>query len=127
MAIPTGTQNNIRDDAASYISSTFTHIAVGDDNTTPTTGDTTLGNELLRIAFTDTTGPTNGVYTMSMRISTTQLNGNTIREIGVFNAASGGTMLTRLLTTEYAKTSDKEVWIDVTFDIETGEFACILG
>jgi len=127
MVVTDTAQDDIRDDAIAYIQSTFTHIAVGDDNTTPVGGDTTLGNELKREVFVETSGPTNGVYVMSMRLSTTELNGSTIKEVGIFDASSGGTMLCRLLTTEYAKTSDKEVWIDVQFQIATGTFACVLG
>lgn len=114
MVITTTTLNAIRDAAIDYINDNFTHIAVGDNNTTPSPSDTALGNEFLRKTFQETDTLTPGQIILSMRISTTEGNGNTIKEVGVFDAGAGGNMATRNLTTEYAKTSSKEVWIDVT-------------
>lgn len=97
----------------------YTHIAVGSVNTPPAITDTTLAAEIIRKTFqTSEKVVANGTYTFAMRLATSEANGYTIREIGVFDASSGGTMALRTLTTELAKTSDVEVWIDVTVAVE---------
>ena len=107
----------IRDAAATHLDTTYTHAAVGDDATAEDATDTTLGNEQLRKTFQETTGPTAGVWTASMRIATTEDNGNNIKEVGIFDDPTTGTMLNRKLTTVFAKTASDEVWIDVEFTV----------
>ena len=98
----------------------FTHIAFGDDNTTPSASNTTLNNEVLRKTLEDSIKNTGtGTYLFEMRVALTEADGETIREIGIFNQATGGTMGTHNLTQEVAKTNDKEVVIDVQVTIET--------
>ena len=97
----------------------YTHIAVGDDNTAATAADTALGNEFFREAFIDSVKDTGAAtYTFSIQLGLTEGNGNTLREVGVFDAAAAGNMALRtVLPTEFAKTADKEVWIDVAVSI----------
>jgi len=96
----------------------YTHIAVGDDNTTPTASDTALGNEVLRKTFEESVKNLGaGTYLFEIRVALTEANGSTIKEIAVFDAASGGNLATRNLTQEVVKTSDKEVVIDVQVTI----------
>jgi hypothetical protein len=89
----------------------FTFLAVGTSSTAPAVGNTTLAAEittggLARVAGTvsrTTTTVTNDTY----RITTTWTASasHTVEEVGVFNAASSGTMLARALTTSKAVTS----------------------
>ena len=82
----------------------FTFLAVGTSSTAPAVGNTTLvaettTNGLARVAGTVsriTTAVTNDTY----KITTTwTASGSvTVEEVGVFNAASAGTMLSRALT-----------------------------
>ena len=79
------------------ISTTYTHIAVGDNNTAPTESDTALGNETDREAFFSS-GTTLTTFFADIFLDTTENNGNDIEETGMFDAASGGNMFNRSLT-----------------------------
>lgn len=71
----------------------MSHMAVGDDGTTPVLGDTTLGSELGRVALTSTTVTSNVVeYIATFGAGTAT---GAIEEAGILNAGSGGTMLCR--------------------------------
>ena len=110
------TLTNAQNSAATNLNSNITHIAVGNDNTTPTTGDTTLGSEDYREAQFSS-NLSNNIVTNDLRLDVTENNGNTINEAGTFDASSGGNMYTRNLTTSFAKTSSKEAFyrIKTTF------------
>lgn len=73
----------------------FAYCAVGSDNTAPAAGDTALGSELARSLF-DECSRTGQVVTTDTWFGSSEGNG-TWRESGLFNAASGGTMLARAL------------------------------
>lgn len=83
----------------------FTYLAVGTSNTAPAIGQTTLVAEvtdtgLARAAATvsrTTTTVTND--TLQLVYTWTASGSKTIEEVGVFNASSSGTMLSRALTT----------------------------
>ena len=88
------------------------HFGYGTGTTAATAGDTALGGELARDAFTSKvgTGAQQQVYTYYLTSGTA--NGNTLGEVGLFNAASGGTMLARaVLSPTIVKTAS----IAVTF------------
>lgn len=89
------------------------HLAVGDDDSTdPATGDTSLNNQIgviERAASTD--GGTS--LTTSTLIDTSELNGNTLKEVGLTTAASGGTLLNHALIDPVDKDDDKTVTVDV--------------
>lgn len=94
-----------------------THLAVGDDNTTPTVGDTALGNELTRKARQEYTEGTSDVI-ISLFLNSAESNGNALTEVGMFDAASSGTLLERETYTVINKTSSLEVWIDIEEQID---------
>ena len=83
----------------------FTYLALGTSNTAPAIGQTTLVAEitdtgLARAAATVsrvTTTVTND--TLQLVYTWTASGTKTVEEVGVFNAASAGTMLSRALTT----------------------------
>ena len=100
---------------------TITHMAFGDGNSTPDTGQLGLDNELLRtiLVNTDKDIVTNE-YEFVGRVPITQLNSATIREVGLFDAASGGNMGGRALTpVEVTKTSDDEILIKLRVRVNT--------
>ena len=72
--------------------------------------DTVLGNEVDRNANTDNIKDVStGKYLFGTKFTLTEANGNTLREFGLFNAASSGDMAIRdLITPEIVKTSDVE-------------------
>ncbi len=94
--------------------------AVGTSNTTPTVGDVALGAETIRKARQDYTEGTSDV-TISLWISSVEGNGTSLKETGVFNASSGGTLLTHETFTAISKTSGIELWIDVEEQIDVSQ------
>ncbi len=88
------------------------HLAVGDDDTTPTVGDTTLGNELLRKARQEYTEGTSDVI-ISLYLNSLEVNGDSLKEVGLFDAVSAGNLLVRDIFTTISKNSSTEVWIDI--------------
>jgi len=92
----------------------MTHGAVGTGTNTPVAGDTALQSELLRKSLTVTTNPSTGKAHLEFVVDYSEGNGNTLTEVGIFNAASAGTMLLRkLFTNSIAKTSDMKVTVVV--------------
>jgi len=86
----------------------FTYIAVGTSNTAVAVGDTTLTAEITdtglgRAAGTVSRVTTTGTNdTFQITKTWTATGSKTIEEVGVFNAASTGTMLSHALTTSKA-------------------------
>lgn len=93
--------------------SNVTHMAVGTGTTAVVATDTALETEVLRKTFQDhTNDSTNHNTVYEMWISSTEANGDTLGEVGIFNAASAGDMLCRtVLGTTIAKTSSLEVLV----------------
>jgi len=82
------------------LDSAFAYMAIGTDNTSPVAGDTTLKNETHREKATisrETTTKTNDTLVFT-RVFSGYSGQETIEEVGIFNAASGGYMLCRILT-----------------------------
>ena len=52
---------------------------------------------------------------------TTEANGDDIVEAGFLDAASAGNLWTRNIINEIAKTSDKQLYLDVQITVETEE------
>ena len=81
-----------------------THMAVGTGYTDPAVGNTTLEAETARVALTATTVSTNTVQyaaTFGVGVGT-----GTIRELGLLNAGSGGTLSNRAVpSTPISKTA----------------------
>ena len=86
--VPTVSLNSL---ATAFLAS-GTHIGVGDSATTPTLGSTALGNQLDRnaVTLTTTSGATATFETFFTTSEPSSTVSTTIREIGLFNAATGG-------------------------------------
>jgi len=96
----------------------ITHIAVGDSNTAVAKTQTALGNQLLikEIYPTPDTGcgitlVNNETVQFEILIDDTELNGNTIREMGLFSHTFTNFMISRLLTGNLSKSSDVQFLI----------------
>ena len=102
------THNLVVDDGLNLIANLLagsgtapTHMAIGSDYTNPDPSDTALGSELARVAFTSETVTDNTITwvgTYGPGVGT-----GTVQEAGIFNASSGGTMLSRLTHGAFAK------------------------
>ena len=71
----------------------MSHMAVGSGTTAAAAGDTALGNQLGRVALTS--GTTTDAVTTYVASFPAGTGTGAVTEAGVFNAASGGTMLCR--------------------------------
>lgn len=96
--------------------STFpSHLAIGTGSTAATVTDTTLGAEVDRNALSSSSASA-GVVTYKAFFSKSEANGNTIAEVGLFDAASSGNMFCRsVLSSTVAKTAS--VSLSITWTI----------
>lgn len=105
--------------------SNFSHGAVGTGTTDESASDSSLENEILRKAranFTSTSvSSQSGSITMSTFINSTEANGNSITEFGIFDSSSGGNLKAREVFSAVDKNSQIELFIDFNLDIEAEE------
>lgn len=112
MVLTTVYLNDIRDNAKTRMVARFTHGAIGTGTTTPTASDTALVTEVFRDAIDETDTSGTGTVVASLRVLTTEANGNAIAEFGLFDAASSGNMSMRNTMTVINKTSDIQLFMD---------------
>jgi hypothetical protein len=91
-----------------------THLAVGNDDTAPTTSDTTLTNEVHRTEITDIIDNGND-FTTSTFLDSSEANGYTLNEVGLFtdDGTADNLMVNHALITSIEKDSTKTATIDV--------------
>ena len=95
----------------------ISHIAIGEDGSAPTASDTALGNEVMREEATYTkTGTGQGRWEAAFSIT----GSYTLREAGLFNASSGGTMFCRDTFSERTVESGDEVTVIYTVSFSSG-------
>ena len=95
----------------------MSHMAIGSADTAPAAGNTALATELNRIALT-TAGGTVSTNTVQYDASwTSAAAAYAIKEAGIFNAASGGTMLARTTFAVINKGTDDTVSISWTITV----------
>ena len=95
----------------------MTHMAIGSADTAAAAGNTALATELNRIALT-TAGGTVSTNTVQYDASWTSSSpAYAIKEAGIFNAASGGTMLARTVFAIINKGTDDTVSISWTITV----------
>jgi len=94
------------------------HLAVGDDDTNPTTGDSALGNEVYRTPITGSEDQGRDLSTTTF-LSTSEANGYTLREVGLTtdSAANAWILLNHALISPEVKNDEKTLTIDVTLKI----------
>ena len=91
----------------------LSHIGIGTGISTPQATETDLVASVLRKAFTAQIKGTDGIATYEMTLLTSEGNGNTLTEVGIFNAVSSGDMLNRITHTGVPKTSDVELKYEI--------------
>jgi hypothetical protein len=92
LVVTTGIEH-IADQMSDQGETQMSHAAVGTDNTAPASGQTALGTETARVALdsvTQSTTKVTYVATFGPGVGT-----GSLREAGIFNAASVGVMLAR--------------------------------
>ena len=95
----------------------MSHMAIGSADTAPAAGNTALVTELNRIALT-TDGGTVSTNTVQYDARwTSAAAAYAIKEAGIFNAASGGTMLARTTFAVINKGTDDTVSISWTITV----------
>ena len=95
----------------------MSHMAIGSADTAPAAGNTTLATELNRIALT-TDGGTVSSNTVQYDASwTSAAAAYAIKEAGIFNASSSGTMLARTTFAVINKGTDDTVSISWTITV----------
>lgn len=89
-----GGRNLLRDFLRNEAPVGITHFGIGTDATAAADGDVALGNEVLREALTQYVSSPSAL-TIKYFLSSTRLNGQTLREAGLFNAETGPTLFAR--------------------------------
>lgn len=101
-----------------------THIAIGTGTTAASSSDTTLETEILpdganRNAITSRTKPAAKKVRLQTMIAAGDANGNALTEVGVLNAATGGTLMNHVIHTAINKTAAFELKIQIL--VETSD------
>jgi hypothetical protein len=109
--------NLLRDRLAGTSSAYATHLAVGTGTTAASAAQTTMVTEVFRDALTSTTTASKAV-TFKYYLASGSANGNTLQEIGLFTASSGGTMIARaVLVSPIVKTASVTVTFSWTINL----------
>lgn len=104
-------RNLIRDRLQGNSIVALTHFAIGTGSATVTANDTVLQTEIFRDTITQFVNGS-GILTVKYYLATGSANGNTLREAGLLNAVSAGTLFSRVvLASSIVKTAS----ITVTF------------
>jgi hypothetical protein len=95
----------------------LSHFAVGTGNTATAAGNTTLDTEVFRDVFTQVTVAP-AARTIRYYLGPNDANGHTLREVGLFNAASGPTLFARrVMVTPINKDIDTAATFEWTISI----------
>ena len=95
-----------------------THLAVGTGTTTPVATDTTLETETGRYALDATVKAGARKVRYRYELDTTEENGNTLTEVGVFNAGAAGDILNRTTYTGIAKDNTFALRMEVELEFK---------
>lgn len=85
------------------------HIAIGDSNSSPSAGQTTLGNELVRVAMS--TESTSGTATATYEATFNPAAAITVQEAALFSGTGPGIMLSRTTFLPVNKTVNDTLFI----------------
>lgn len=105
-------RNAIRD----FLAAEVTELAVGTDGTDASKTETTLGNEVISKTVETAEDTGIGEERFTIRLSSAEANGYDLAELGAKN--DGGTVLSRLVFAEIAKSSDFEVEFRLTKTVQ---------
>ena len=117
-----GFLNKIRDALTGSTVTWPTHIGIGTGSTPVTASDAALvtevypyGSSRSLISSATNTITKKAVYQLSLLPA--QANGNSLKEVGAFNAATGGTMTNRMVHNQIIKTSSFELIYQITITL----------
>jgi len=102
--------------SASPNQSAMSHMAIGTGTTSPAAGDTSLENEVARVALESRTD--SGASITYVAEFTAGAGTGAITEAGIFNASSGGTMLARNTFAAVNKGSNDTLRIEWTITFQ---------
>lgn len=111
-------KNVIRDFLGGVAATAPTHFAVGDDNTDESSDDTVLANELARKVFESTDTGAERKISFEGLVDSTEQNGQTLKEFGLFNASTSGTLFTRITHAGLEKSSSIDVQYVIEIEVE---------
>ncbi len=117
--ITTAGRNLVRDLINNDAPTGLTHIAIGTGTTPAAAGDTALQTEIHRNTYTQRTESI-GLLQLQYYLGTSSLNGNTLTEAGLLNAASAGTLFARVVYPGIAKTSSIALTYNWSIQINVG-------
>ena len=121
MGITNGMHAEIISEVKDSIETMFAYGAIGTGTAAFSTADTTLGTEVFRDAVDEVDTSVTETIVVSLRVLTTEANGNDITEAGFLDAASAGNLWTRNVISAITKTTDKQLYLDVQIDVTTEE------
>ena len=103
--------NVLRNYLTGYSTSAPSHMGLGKGTTAPAAGQTVLFDEVLPTTSRNVITINSGTYAVSasMFVATTELNGTTIAELGLFDSASGGDLIIRKTQPDLTKASVHEI------------------
>lgn len=98
------------------------HIAIGTGTTASLASDTALETEILpdganRNTITSRTKPAAKKVRLQTAIAAGEANGNVLTELGVLNAATGGTLMNRVVHTAITKDASFELKVQVLTEL----------
>ena len=99
----------------SIIDTTYGYLATGTGTTAVTEADTALVTEIVRLTKNTTDTGTDKQVDMEFVMTSSQGNGSTLTEVGLYTAATSGTMGSRDLISPIAKNNTFEISFLVTF------------
>ena len=101
-------------DGSQSVDKDAAYLAVGDDDTAPTTSDSTLTNEVFRKQITDYSQTGNELLASTF-IQSSEANGETFREVGLFAGSNpSDTMFNHSTISDIVKDGTRTITIDVT-------------
>lgn len=116
--------NLLRDALNGNNTAKITYVALGTSNTTPTAGDTQLGNEVFRKAVTSyTNGASNGEVLINMYLAPNDAVGDNIQEVGFFGGstatgtANSGILLAHGLYSHIPKQNTESIQFQLDFTV----------
>lgn len=112
--------NNAKSSALNFFDN-FTYMGIGTSNKVENPSDTTMGNEVVRDLIDEVTkslGP--GTYDFECSFELSDASGQTLREVAIFDASTGGNMgIRKILPVQVNKTDDEELVIKLRVSVNT--------
>ncbi len=106
--------NNGKDTLREQMISVVSEVGVGTSNDATTSSMTSLVNEIISKAASNAEGKDKGESLHSIRLLTTEANGNTLREVGTKDGS--GNLISRNVHADIDKTSSIEIVYEVSIN-----------